>query len=434
MTPAASPLFEEFEFLPEDCSEPCIFIELADGQLGGLVYFDANADGTFQLASADMPFQNLQVRAFTNTFTPVLVAITLTDSDGVYRFNRSALFAAAVNPAEHDIFIRINNPFGTIASSLGVSGNVYFDNVFVVDPSVSNAARTSIVFGETDPEIIALSAGFQDSAAACDPELGPQTGSDQLILRINNLVCNSCTIGRTCGLLCDTIPGAQFRTTLMQYTLDNSNAAQSHPAASVTAELAPLGGEVRCLEPYEVSADPELRLLQIRRPNMNPPFNREAAASYGFGTIPAGETHAFVIQWDICFEPGSPLTINTTLEIFRNHCVKRVRDWRMCVDPSIDPSDCYQELVDELDPCFTCLPTSPTPPTPPTPMPSPTLIAPTMFWTVIGILFGTFFCLGCLCLIFWLIRRRRRRADAPAASEFGRADVRLKSRRKVIKV
>lgn len=345
-----------FNALSAPCEEVCVRVPIPDGSVGGLVFFDANGDGDFDDLQ-DAPLPNLRVRAFTtgSSISSVLLATTLTNPSGLYLFNRSYLFSAeAGNPTARNVIFRIGTPERYVPSPIGSSPEIEFNNRFTPENVNGTVVITPFVITNSTPEI-AISAGFQDRSTSCTTPSGPLPNSQQLILTSEQSDCDSCQefpFSDPCAELCQTIPTASYRRVLLKYGLHN-NATSANERGTVVADLSPLYGMVHCLEPSIYQADPSLRLLEARRPKIRAPYNKPATASYAFPRMPAGQVLEFSVLWSMCFVEDIVPAYNSSLYIFSDRCVRRVRERRNCVQPNIDISDCVSNIAGDLTGCDT---------------------------------------------------------------------------------
>lgn len=340
-----------FSTLSAPCESVCVRVPILNGTVGGLVFFDSNGDGDFD-ELGDSPMPNIRVRALTtgNSISSVLLATTLTNPTGVYFFNRSYLFSAeAGNPSGRNVIFRIATPERYVPSPLGISPEVEFNNRFTPENVNGTVVITSFVITNSTPSV-AISAGFQDRSTSCSPPSGPLPNSQQLILTSEQSDSDSCQefpFSDPCAELCQTIPTATYRRVLLKYGLHN-NATSANERGTVVADLSPLYGMVHCLEPSIYQADPALRLLEARRPKLRAPYNKPATASYAFPRMPAGQVLEFSVLWSMCFVEDIVPAYNSSLYIFSDRCVRRVRERRNCVQPNIDISDCVSNIAGDL--------------------------------------------------------------------------------------
>lgn len=334
------------------CSEPCVRINIPDGNIGGLIFFDANGDGDFdEFHESVLP--NIRVRAFTTggSLSSVLLATTLSNSQGIYSFNRTFLHSAdSGNVAGRNVIFRINTPERFVPSPHGVGLSPEFNNRFSPENVNGTAVVSPIITSTTS---IIISAGFQDRSTSCSPPTGPLPDSRQLILSTRQSDCDSCQdfpFSDPCAELCQSIPTATYRRVLLEYNLHN-NATTFNERSTVVADLAPLYGMVHCLEPTIYRADSDLRLLEMRRPKLRPPYNKPATASYGVPRMSAGQMLKFGVLWSMCFVEDVVPAYNSSFYVYSDRCVRRVRERRTCVQPNIDISDCVSNLVGDLSGC-----------------------------------------------------------------------------------
>ena len=346
----------------EECSNSCIYNDLLAEEVGGIVFFDEAADGSLGLepGSLDQKLIGIQVSAVDalSAFSTVL-GVTSTDANGVYRFNRTLLYPTGAEV----VYFRAVIPSGLVSAPLGTSGNTFLDNDAYDDVALAGHVRTDDTTRDstasTETSISLVSLNFAFSPFVCEPPLGPLGESDAFEIGCALDECDTCQapqLGSSadgCAVVCAAVPGAEYRRVRVTKTFANYDSV-ARSASAVNVEFHTPSGPVRCAEPREVHTDSRVTLLQLRRPTGAGPVRLPARASYALPSMAVGDSYSVQLDFGVCFEPGVEPQLNITAMVYSDECLDRVREWRTCVDETLDVSDCYQELVPDLSDPAVC--------------------------------------------------------------------------------
>jgi len=344
------------------------------GFVGGLVFIDRNGDSRFSTLDGDQRLGNYRVNVHLAS-TGAITLATRTDSFGVYQFNRTLLFtAAALNPGAANVYIGVMAPSGRVRTPPLAPGDVLASS-FVSDALTEDGARAPASFGPALPvDVPPMSVGFRDPREQCVSSPAPIPGNTNFTLSISGVACDGClrfTVeeessssssseddevligGDECAQKCLETRDAVYKRVQYEYRLNNNRGStRPVPAASVIAELEPVPGtKMLCVRPVLQSASANVELLNTKASHS--PHN-VARISLAHGIIEPGEQESFQVYYSVCFAPESPQLINTTITAQTDRCVRRVSDWRTCVEPPIDINDCRSTLPGDLETCSGC--------------------------------------------------------------------------------